>query len=136
LQNKDYVFIKTLNNKKIIDIAKYFLNDKYYRFLPPNKPNFIINYFNARSSGEKLDLHIDSWIPYKGKKTQIKRFIFLLKKKKKDNGCTVGVKKSQKSGKFSNRKSKKIIPITGNPGDLIIWDSRLWHGTYENNIRE
>ena len=42
------------------------------------------------------------------------------------------VKKSHKSGKFSNRKSKKIIPITGNPGDLIIWDSRLWHGTLEN----
>jgi ectoine hydroxylase-related dioxygenase (phytanoyl-CoA dioxygenase family) len=43
-----------------------------------------------------------------------------------------GSKKSHKSGKFSNRKSKKIIPITGNPGDLIIWDSRLWHGTLEN----
>jgi len=136
LQNKDYVFIKTLNNKKIIDIAKYFLNDKYYRFLPPNKPNFIINYFNARSSGEKLDLHIDSWIPYKGKKTHMMQFVFLLEKSTIDNGCTVVVKKSHKSGKFSNRKSKKIIPITGNPGDLIIWDSRLWHGTYENNIRE
>ena len=28
-------------------------------------------------------------------------------------------------------KKKKIIPIT-EAGDLIIWDSRLWHGTYEN----
>ena len=41
LQNKDYLFIKLLNDKKIIEIAKYFLNDEYYRFLPPNKPNFI-----------------------------------------------------------------------------------------------
>ena len=38
---------------------------------------------------------------------------------------------SHKSGKFSDRKSKKLT-ITGNPGDLIIWDSRLWHGTSEN----
>ncbi len=132
LQNKDYSFIKIVNNKKIIEIAKYFLNDKHYRFLPKNKPNFIINYFNARSSGNKLDLHIDSWIPYTGKSTHIMQFVFLLEKSTLKNGCTIVVKKSHKSGKYSNRKTKKISPITGNAGDLIIWDSRLWHGTYEN----
>ena len=132
LQNKDYLFIKTLNNKKIIKIAKHFLNDEHYRFLPKEKPNFIINYFNARSSGKKLDLHIDSWIPYKGIKTHMMQFVFLLEKSTIKNGCTIVVKKSHRSGKFTNRKTKKIIPITGNPGDLIIWDSRLWHGTYEN----
>ena len=31
-----------------------------------------------------------------------------------------------------HRKTSKKIPITGNAGDLIIWDSRLWHGTLEN----
>jgi ectoine hydroxylase-related dioxygenase (phytanoyl-CoA dioxygenase family) len=132
LQNKDYLFIKILNNKKVINIAKYFLNDEHYRFLPKEKPNFIVNYFNARSSGKKLDLHIDSWIPYKGKKTHMMQFVFLLEKSTINNGCTIVVKKSHRSGKFSNRKTKKIIPITGNPGDLIVWDSRLWHGTYEN----
>jgi len=132
LQNKDYLFIKTLNNKNVVKIAKHFLNDEHYRFLPKEKPNFIINYFNARSSGKKLDLHIDSWIPYKGKKTHMMQFVFLLEKSTINNGCTIVVKKSHKSGKFTDRKTKKIIPITGNPGDLIIWDSRLWHGTYEN----
>jgi len=29
LQNKDYHFIKLLNNKNILKIAKYFLNDKF-----------------------------------------------------------------------------------------------------------
>ena len=132
LQNKDYLFIKLLNDKKIIEIAKYFLNDEYYRFLPPNKPNFILNYFNARSSGNKLDLHIDSWVPYKGNKTHMMQFVFLLEKSSLDNGCTIVVKKSHKSGKYSNRKTKKITPLEGNPGDLIVWDSRLWHGTLEN----
>ena len=80
LQNKDYLFIKTLNNKNVVKIAKHFLNDEHYRFLPKEKPNFIINYFNARSSGKKLDLHIDSWIPYKAKKTQIMQLVFLLNK--------------------------------------------------------
>lgn len=132
LQNKDYEFIKTLNHKTVTTIAKYFLNDQYYRFLPKVKPNFIINYFNARSSGKKLDLHIDSWIPYGGDKTHMMQFVFLLENSTINNGCTIAVKKSHKSGKYTNRKTKKIIPITGNAGDLIIWDSRLWHGTFEN----
>ncbi len=132
LQNKDYRFIKILSDKRIKTIAKYFLNDPYYRFLPHDKPNYILNYFNARSSGKKLDLHIDSWIPYIGKKTHMMQFVFLLEESKPTNGCTIVVKGSHKSGKFTNRKSKKIINLTGSAGDLIIWDSRLWHGTLEN----
>lgn len=132
LQNKDYKFIKILTNKKVLKIAKYFLNDTTYKFLPSKKPNFIINYFNARSSGNKLDLHIDSWIPYPGNKTHMMQFVFLLEKSTKDNGCTVVVKNSHRSGKFWNIKTKKITSIVGDPGDLIIWDSRLWHGTNEN----
>lgn len=132
LQNKDYKFINILTNKKILKIAKYFLNDETYKFLPSKKPNYIINYFNARSSGNKLDLHIDSWIPYLGKKTHMMQFVFLLEKSTEDNGCTIAVKKSHRSGKFCNIKTKKITSIIGDPGDLIIWDSRLWHGTKEN----
>ena len=100
--------------------------------MPSKKPNYIINYFNARSSGNKLDLHIDSWIPYLGKKTHMMQFVFLLEKSTEDNGCTIAVKKSHRSGKFCNIKTKKITSIIGDPGDLIIWDSRLWHGTKEN----
>ena len=132
LQNKDYDFIKILTHKKITEIAKYFLNDQFYRFLSNDKPNFILNYFNARSSGKKLDLHIDSWIPYSGKKTHMMQFVFLLEDSTPTNGCTVVVKGSHKSGKFTNRQCKKIINLTGRAGDLIIWDSRLWHGTLEN----
>ena len=132
LQNKDYRFIKILTNKKILKIAKYFLNDVTYKFLPNKKPNFIINYFNARSSGNKLDLHIDSWVPYLGKKTHMMQFVFLLEKSTEENGCTIVVKNSHRSGKFCNLKTKKITSIVGDPGDLIIWDSRLWHGTKEN----
>ena len=45
-------------------------------FLPKEKPNFIINYFNARSSGNKLDLHIDSWIPLSRKKNSYDAICF------------------------------------------------------------
>ena len=132
LQNKNFDFIKLLSKNKLVKIAKYFLNDPHYRFLPNNKPNYILNYFNARSSGSKLDLHIDTHIPFKGEKTFMMQFVFLLEKSSKKNGCTIAVKGSHYSGKFSNRKAKKITLLEGEPGDLIIWDSRLWHGTLAN----
>ena len=132
LQNKNHNFIKILTYKPAVEIAKYFLDDKYYRFLPNKYPNYILNYFNARSSGKKLDLHIDSWIPYKGKKTHMMQFVYLLEDSTQLNGCTTVVKGSHRSGSFTDRKSKKIISVTGKAGDLIIWDSRIWHGTLEN----
>ena len=104
--------------------------------MPKSKPNYIVNYFNARSSGLKLDLHIDCHIPFKSKKTFMMQFVFLLEESKKSNGCTIVVKGSHKSGKFSNRKSKNITYLQGSPGDLIIWDSRLWHGTTDNKLKK
>jgi len=132
LQNKNLFFIKILSKKTVLDIGMYFLNDPYYRYLPKSKPNFNLLYYNARSSGNKLDLHIDSYVPFKGERTIMMQFVFLLEDSTILNGCTTAVKGSHKSGEFSDRKSKKIIPITGKAGDLIIWDSRLWHGTLPN----
>ena len=80
LQNKDYEFIKLISKKKILDIAKYFLNDPYYRFIKNTKPNFNLLYFNARSSGKDLDLHIDCYLPFKGRKTNMMQFVFFIRK--------------------------------------------------------
>lgn len=135
LQNKNYEFIKLITDKHIINLAKYFLNDPYYRFINKKYPNFNLLYFNARSSGKKLDLHIDCHLPFKGKKTNMMQFVILLEDSNKQNGCTVVVPQSHKSGKFSNRKSKKKIALNGKAGDMLIWDSRLWHGTFENKFK-
>ena len=132
LQNKDYFFIRVLSKKIVLNIAKHFLNDQYYRLIPKNKPNFNILYYNARSSGKKLDLHIDSHIPFKGKKTSKMQFLFALENSNETNGCTIVVPKSHQSGKYSNRKTKKFKKIILKAGDLAVWDSRLWHGTLEN----
>ena len=136
LQNKNYEFIKIITRRHLLNIAKYFLNDPYYRFIDNKYPNFNLLYFNARSSGKKLDLHIDSHIPFKGKKTNVMQFLILLEDSNIQNGCTSVVPGTHLSGKFTDRKTKKIIPLTGNSGDLLIWDSRLWHGTYENKTNK
>lgn len=136
LQNKDFNFIKLITSKKTLEIAKYFLNDPYYKFLPPHRPNFILKYFNARSSGSELDLHIDTCMPFKGNRTYMMQFVFLLEKSNFSNGCTKVVPGSHISGNYCDRNTKKLLYLEGNPGDLIIWDSRLWHGTTENKINK
>lgn len=132
LQNKNFEFIKLISNKKILDLAKYFLNDPYYRFIKKTEPNFNLLYFNARSSGKELELHIDCHLPFKGSKTNMMQFVILLEDSNIDNGCTKVVPGSHLTGSFSNRKTNKIKPLIGRAGDLIIWDSRLWHGTFAN----
>ena len=60
------------------------------------------------------------------------QFVILLEDANIQNGCTKVVPGSHMTGNFSNRRSNKVQLIIGNAGDLIIWDSRLWHGTFEN----
>lgn len=132
LQNKDPLFNDLLVDPLIKKICVNKLNDKYYRQLPKNVPNYTLKYFNARSSGNKLDLHIDSYFPYRGEQTIMMQFAVVLEQSNKSNGCTVVVPKSHKSGKYSNRDSKNIKYLEAKPGDLLIWDSRTWHGTTNN----
>ena len=132
LHNLDKIFIDLIYSNEIESILKPFLNDKYYRFIPEEEPNYILNYFNARSSGNKLDLHIDSHIPYVGEHIFMMQVVFLLEKSFKDNGCTIVVPGSHNSGKYTDRSIEKVTYLEGEPGDMIIWDSRIWHGTTEN----
>lgn len=135
VHNLDRIFLDILVTKSLRAIALERLNDPYYRFLPPELPNYVLLYYNARSSGQKLDLHIDSHIPFSGSYTNIMQFVFLLEDSDESNGCTVVVPGSHKSGKFTDRDLENVTPLTGKAGDLIFWDSRLWHGSLENKSR-
>lgn len=132
--NLDIRFIKLLSSEPVMNIGKFFLNDEHYRFLDSDKPNFTLNYYNARSSGNELDLHIDSGVPYIGEFVTTMQFVFLLEDSTEHNGCTVVVPQSHQSGKYTDRSLdiRSLTKLEGKKGDLVIWDSRLWHGTLEN----
>lgn len=132
LQNKDEVFVHLLMHEEIQEILKYFLNDNYYQVMSEDKPNFILNYYNARSSGKFLDLHIDSSVPAHGEHIWAMQVAFVLESSNEENGCTVVVPGSHQSGKYTNRGLVKRVPLTASPGDILIWDSRIWHGTLDN----
>lgn len=132
LQNIDHAYIDLLVAPAVTAIASAKLNDRHYRFLPADVPNYVLQYYNARSSGQKLDLHIDSHIPFMGEHTNMMQFVFLLENSDEENGCTVVVPGSHKSGQYTDRDLKNVKPLTGKAGDLVLWDSRVWHGTLEN----
>jgi ectoine hydroxylase-related dioxygenase (phytanoyl-CoA dioxygenase family) len=121
-----------VSSQAITSIAKVKLNDPHYRFLPSDVPNYVLQYYNARSSGQKLDLHIDSHIPFAGEFTNMMQFVILLEDSTVDNGCTVVVPGSHKSARFTDRELENVIPLTAKAGDLVCWDSRVWHGTLAN----
>jgi len=136
LQTFNHNFIKLFNENLIKQLMIYGLNDPHYNKINNNKPNYTLKGLNARSSGEKLDLHIDTHFPFTGKKTFMFQVAIPLEVSNSETGCTIVVKKSHLSGKYTNRKSKKISKIIAEPGDLIIWDSRIWHGALNNKSKK
>ena len=138
LQNKDIDFIRLLlENKEIEYILIKFLNDKWYKQIHQDQPNYILRSFGARSSNSSLPLHIDSFIPYKGNETIAMQVVIVLEDMSVENGCTVAIPGSHQTGEYAdNTKFDKATPLLLKAGDIAIWDSRLWHGTTTNKTNE
>lgn len=144
LQNKDYEFIKLMDDEYIEKILKYKLNDKYFRNQEKEDPNYILQIFSARASGKNyLDLHTD--VRGKGMydSTLGITILWYLTDTNIENGCTFIVPgshniflKEADNSYVTDRDFKNKIPIEAKAGDVIIFDQGLWHGSYENKTNE
>ena len=76
----------------------------------------------------KLDLHIDLHVPSGGRWCIAMQVSFLLDYMDESNGCTVVVLGLHRSDEYTDRALEKDVPILVKAGDVVIWDSRLWHG--------
>lgn len=134
LQNKDIFFLRMLFGPNILqDILIQFLNDPWFRQIPPGEPNYLLRSFIARSSNKRLPMHLDSFVPYLGRHVIIMQFSIILEDQNAENGCTVVVPGSHLSGQYTTQEAfNEAVPIESQAGDVVIWDSRLWHGTTEN----
>jgi len=133
LQNLDVNYIELLSSPFIEKILKKKLNDKYHGALPSDYPNYNLSNYTARSAINGLELHIDSFIPSSGGLTWSLQVAFMVDNQTIDNGCSIVVPGSHKSDKYSDRKFENIKPIESEAGDVVIWDSRIWHGNLRNN---
>jgi ectoine hydroxylase-related dioxygenase (phytanoyl-CoA dioxygenase family) len=136
LQSKDIIFWELIKKSAQLDLISKFLNDEFYTNVSKNYYNFILSYYNARSSVAKLPLHIDNKIPYIGSKPIAMQMIISLSGQQKNNGATFVVPGSHQSGLLADRKFNDYITVDLKPGDIVIWDSRLWHGAHENTLKK
>jgi hypothetical protein len=134
LQNKGILYTKCLLDiQELEDVLIHFLNDKWYKQIPQDLPNYQIRSFGARSSRGALPFHIDSFIPYVGDEVLGMQVAIALEDQTEENGCTLVSPGSHQSGKYApDIERKDAVALTPKAGDVVIWDSRLWHGTTEN----
>ncbi len=135
VQNRDYNLLDLLiGNIQIQEILVKCLNDTWYQAIPKGKPNYILRGYSARASGpEQMPLHIDSFIPNHGPEISVMQVAVPLDSQNTENGCTIAVPGSHQSNRYATQADlKDAIPIESEPGDVIIWDSRLWHGALGN----
>jgi len=133
LQNKHKDFIDVLDTPVIQSILQTKLNDPFYKYLPKEHPNYILSYYNARSSGAPLAMHTDTFLPSVDHRTWLMQAFFVLEDADEENGTTVVVPGSHKSGVFIDRdKEMNLVPLVAKAGDVVVLDSRLYHGTAEN----
>lgn len=132
LPQRNKIFIDLISNNNLEKILIPLINDPYYRMLSQKVPNYIVSSFTARSSGYKLDLHIDSMFPFQGSTPISILVLFVLEKMSAKNGATVLVPGSHQSGRYTDRQLENVKVVDAEPGDVLLLDSRLWHGTTEN----
>lgn len=134
LQAKEMLFCDMVLGNPIIEgVLKNFLNDRWFTSLPDDAPNYILRSFLARSSNHRMPMHIDSFIPYVSEYPFIMQCSILLEDQTRENGCTVVVPGSHLSGKYVDQSAfETALPLEAKAGDMVIWDSRIWHGALEN----
>ena len=118
------------------ELLNFFLNDKWYRRLPEEDPNYILRASIARSSGnQRLPFHIDSFAPSSSKHVCVMQALFALDESSQANGATVIVPGSHRSDEYAIQDPDNVEAIILQPGDIAVWDSRLWHGALPNTSK-
>lgn len=130
LQNKDISFYTLIMRHPLLrSILLACLNDEWYKKIPLDKANFILHGLVGRTGGEKgLHLHTDSYIPHAGPQIWNMVVTIALDNSTMDNGCTRFVPGSHRFGSYCTQDwLTYAVPIECKPGDVVIWDTRLWH---------
>lgn len=132
IQNKH--FFDLFRQPEVDDILRACLNDPFYKGLDA-RPNYLLRSMICRSSKDSLPWHIDSFFPYEGPNVISMQVIIPLEPFTASNGPTLLIPASHRSGEYapqSHAVATEIVEIQANPGDVILWDARIWHAAREN----
>jgi len=134
LQSKDLFFLDLLfESSAVEDLLMACLNDPWYSAIPQDSPNYILRAYQARSSAGALPMHIDSFIPFTGDHPIVMQMVIVLEDMSVQNGCTIVVPGSHNSAEWAKQEAvPDAVPMVAQAGDIVLWDSRIWHGATEN----
>jgi hypothetical protein len=135
LQREDVMYARMFTgNPLVMTILRGLLNDTWYKQIPQDQSNFILRSLIGRSSGERaMPLHIDSFVPSSGKLCIACQVAVVLEDQTPQRGCTVLVPGSHRSDSYADQSAMAdAVPIQAKAGDIVIWDSRIWHGALGN----
>lgn len=134
LQSKDLFLLRMVLGCELVEkVLMHFLNDEWFTSIPKDAPNYILRSFLARSSNHQMPLHIDAFIPYTGPHVYIMQCSIVLEDQHEENGCTVLIPGSHLSGHYCVQEAfPTAVSVRARAGDLVFWDSRIWHGAREN----
>ena len=133
LQAKHPAFLEILFGiSEVHTVLHHFLNDEWFRPIPAEDPNYILRSYLARSSAHRMPIHIDSFVPYGGSHVFVMQAAFVLEDQSPENGCTVVIPGSHLAEHYAPQDYDAAVPIESKAGDVVMWDSRVWHGALEN----
>ena len=138
LQNDDLTFIRVVFGHPILRaLLISSLNDPYYRGVPSGEPNYIFRGIRVRDAvSDGLPLHIDSVLPSSSRHPTGIVSAFILEDHERSNGCTLVVPGTHRSDEFADRSAvNRAVALEAKAGDIVLWDTRLWHGTEDNPQR-
>ncbi len=128
LHNKNYQYLKLLDNKKIITLTEKILQQGSYL---ENDP-IICQAFTARSplsGSEEQQIHNDSRI-VGSKYPIVVQAMWVLDEFTKNNGSTNFLLGSQNYLSFpkNNKKYQNLLIAEAKPGSVILFNGATWHG--------
>ena len=128
-------FLDLADHHDLSKILMYFINDPHFGTLPSNVPNYHIGYCLGRTTfNDALATHIDSYVPNQSSFPLIMQTALSIEDQSKNNGNTYLIPKSHLSGSYPKQDYEypNTLDLYPKKGDLVIWDSRIWHGTRPN----
>lgn len=129
------IFLQMALGGEHLIILNNILNDKHYQLISPELPNFILAQMNSRVGLNPLPWHNDVRLQISGQNTFSVQGFLSLDKLSKENGTLTLFPKTHFTGTYPDKNSinsSKTITLNLEPGDFVLFDSRLHHKTEKN----
>ena len=134
--DKKYIHLATTGDH--LRVISHFLNDPHYGLIPDSDSNFILSQLNARNGKVPLPYHVDVRLITPGLATWSMQCFLAINEINKKNGSLKVIPGSHLTERMPETSpcNKKEVTLNLNPGDLVIFYSKLHHATNAGGLEQ